>query len=613
MTAPNRPSRHHLACLIALACILGIGSNAEAQFRVVNYNIANTNGDLTALQHVFEELALDDTPGAATAPHLYVFQEVRESDLEDLETVLEQAHPGIAYTLGTFTATMTENGSVGAQALFYRSSDVVEITPGHDDVFTGAGRNTDRWQLRLSGYEFDLFVYSAHLKAGQSSSFEDERADGAEAIRANAAGLSADAHVIYVGDFNFYDSGEPGYEVLTQPGPKQGVDPLGSANWTGSSNASKHTQSPRATSGGGLVGGGLDDRFDQHLVTAGLLDGSGFSVVDYRAFGNDGNHYNTSINDGPNSYYPSQIGRSNALADALFDASDHIPVVVDYRYPGRVTGFMDDEIGLVIEGATYFVDVLLSNIAPGEFVDSSSVFVESLSGFFGEDLVDDLSRFPAFDTINVRLDTTTVGDVSGSVLVSGTGQDMNAPFTLNANATVIGHARPSFSPSSELISTVVEYDIEPGDTPLEITVPVHNFGYSGLQARCRIASVAGADGSLSVDSVPAGLIAQSPEELQLILDPGSLEPGSVTDLPLGILVAEEDLPGATVISMFLTIRVNVGNAPSASPDLNGDSLVNGADLAILIGSWGGSENDLDGDGSVSGGDLAILLASWTVP
>ena len=136
MIAQNLTSRHPLACLLALACALCVGASAEAQFRVVNYNIANTNGDLTAIQHVFEELALDDTPGAATAPHLYVFQEVRDSDIEDLETLLEEAHPGIAYTLGTFTATMTENGSVGAQALFYRSSDVVEITPGHDDVFT---------------------------------------------------------------------------------------------------------------------------------------------------------------------------------------------------------------------------------------------------------------------------------------------------------------------------------------------------------------------------------------------------------------------------------------------------------------------------------------------
>jgi hypothetical protein len=54
-------------------------------------------------------------------------------------------------------------------------------------------------------------------------------------------------------------------------------------------------------------------------------------------------------------------------------------------------------------------------------------------------------------------------------------------------------------------------------------------------------------------------------------------------------------------------------APVTGPDLNGDGLVNGADLTILLGSWGpcgGCPADLDGDGSVGAADLAILLAAW---
>ena len=56
-------------------------------------------------------------------------------------------------------------------------------------------------------------------------------------------------------------------------------------------------------------------------------------------------------------------------------------------------------------------------------------------------------------------------------------------------------------------------------------------------------------------------------------------------------------------------------------DLNGDRIVNGADLGILLNAWGtcpngtpGCTGDLDSDGSVSGGvdgaDLGILLAAW---
>lgn len=47
-------------------------------------------------------------------------------------------------------------------------------------------------------------------------------------------------------------------------------------------------------------------------------------------------------------------------------------------------------------------------------------------------------------------------------------------------------------------------------------------------------------------------------------------------------------------------------------DLNGDGVVDGADLGLLLGNWGGSGlGDLNGDGVVDGGDLGALLAAWT--
>ena len=48
-------------------------------------------------------------------------------------------------------------------------------------------------------------------------------------------------------------------------------------------------------------------------------------------------------------------------------------------------------------------------------------------------------------------------------------------------------------------------------------------------------------------------------------------------------------------------------------DLNGDGVVNGEDLAILLSVWGLStdEYDFDGDGTVGGGDLAFILAYWS--
>lgn len=51
---------------------------------------------------------------------------------------------------------------------------------------------------------------------------------------------------------------------------------------------------------------------------------------------------------------------------------------------------------------------------------------------------------------------------------------------------------------------------------------------------------------------------------------------------------------------------------AANPaDFNGDGIINGIDLSILLGNWSGSgQGDANGDGAVNGTDLSILLASW---
>lgn len=46
-------------------------------------------------------------------------------------------------------------------------------------------------------------------------------------------------------------------------------------------------------------------------------------------------------------------------------------------------------------------------------------------------------------------------------------------------------------------------------------------------------------------------------------------------------------------------------------DLNGDGVVNGADLGMLLGNWNQpGATDLNGDGTTNGADLGMLLANW---
>lgn len=109
----------------------------------------------------------------------------------------------------------------------------------------------------------------------------------------------------------------------------------------------------------------MDDRFDLHLATAGVTDGEGISMISgtYRSFGNDGLHYNLAINTNGNSYYPGDSVRSNALALAIFNASDHIPVIVDYQVPAVMSATLLAIPPRVIQGSSVIAQVQVKNVA----------------------------------------------------------------------------------------------------------------------------------------------------------------------------------------------------------------------------------------------------------
>ena len=56
------------------------------------------------------------------------------------------------------------------------------------------------------------------------------------------------------------------------------------------------------------------------------------------------------------------------------------------------------------------------------------------------------------------------------------------------------------------------------------------------------------------------------------------------------------------------------NDPPCAGDVNGDEVVNGVDIAFILGEWGGDDlnADLNGNGTVDGGDLALALGEWGV-
>jgi hypothetical protein len=61
------------------------------------------------------------------------------------------------------------------------------------------------------------------------------------------------------------------------------------------------------------------------------------------------------------------------------------------------------------------------------------------------------------------------------------------------------------------------------------------------------------------------------------------------------------------------VLIEPPTAPLCPADLNDDNVVNGADLGLLLGSWGvcpGCPADLNNDGIVNGADLGLMLGSW---
>ena len=106
---------------------------------------------------------------------------------------------------------------------------------------------------------------------------------------------------------------------------------------------------------------------------------------------------------------------------------------------------------------------------------------------------------------------------------------------------------------------------------------------------------------------------------------GQILPGQTRSIGFGALgVLEENVRDATFNGASIEVLYEGssgdggggdgggGDDEATGPDLNGDGVVDGADLSSLLGGWGGTSTDLDldGDGQVGGPDLAILLGAW---
>ncbi|UTW64376.1 hypothetical protein KFE98_09620 [bacterium SCSIO 12741] len=222
----------------------------------------------------------------------------------------------------------------------------------------GAGnryvRSIDMHQLYFKGEYLDhgadtvRFKYIvSHLKAGNSSNDRNERAWTTQGVMDYLANTYRDGNMIFAGDLNVYNSTETGYQNLTnyvQP-DYSFQDPINRpGKWNNNSSfADIHTQSTHSSNSNACFSsGGMDDRFDQILLSKSLMQGHDqMQYVDssYDALGQDGKRYNQSINSPANTVVSTQI------ADALYGMSDHLPVILKLKASTSIPSSVNDLAG----------------------------------------------------------------------------------------------------------------------------------------------------------------------------------------------------------------------------------------------------------------------------
>ena len=280
----------------------------------MTYNLLQYNNNPEPRNVYFRKTIL------ATQPDVIVVQEIEYQSVVNnfLYDVLNYYTQGL-YKAGTFI-----NGPDMDRALYYKSSKFNFIV--NSPIPTPGPRDINAFIVKHIQTNKQLIVIGLHLKAGSNTSNQQIRAAEVNALRGFTNSLNPGTDFLVLGDFNIYGSYEAAYQNLLEVQPQNEghvIDAINiSGTWNNSNYSQYHTQSTRVRQFNGGATGGLDDRFDLILYSKSVSESGGITYIPntLTEFGNDGNHYNDSINQRPNTSVP------DSIADALHYATDHLPV-----------------------------------------------------------------------------------------------------------------------------------------------------------------------------------------------------------------------------------------------------------------------------------------------
>jgi endonuclease/exonuclease/phosphatase family metal-dependent hydrolase len=313
----------HIAYLV-ICCFLGFSSLKSQDtlnlmvYNLLKYSSTNLNKDrYLDLKKIV----------AAAKPDLLMVNELLEVNAAKflLDSAINTAG------IGTFSMATMIDGPDTDNMLYYRSDKVV--LRSQKQILTVL-RDISQYEVYKTLSATDtafLYLHVAHLKAGNTSSDENQRNSEVQAFCNAVSSLPQKANVFIAGDFNFKNSSEPAWYTLTNACNHIMYDPINMpGNWNDNSAFSSiHTQSTRSSDLRGCCGGatgGLDDRFDFIMHNINVKEGKNrarYIPGTYIAYGNDNQRFNKALIESP-----ANTIVSSDVAQALFNMSDHLPVIM---------------------------------------------------------------------------------------------------------------------------------------------------------------------------------------------------------------------------------------------------------------------------------------------
>jgi endonuclease/exonuclease/phosphatase family metal-dependent hydrolase len=462
---------------------------------------------------------------------------------------------------------------ISAQSAIY--SDSLQVTVSNvSAVHTGGPRDALVALVRPRGYlanAASFRIYSIHFKAGDGATTptdSSQRTLECTNLRTTLNTAPAGTNLLMGGDTNFYGSFETGYTRLTESQADNDgrlKDNLSMPGlWNNAAYAPFHTQSPCAGSGCLGSNGGMDDRFDMLLGSYSLNDGAGLDLVPgalpggYGPYGNDGQHYNQSIDGGG-----FNLAVPLAVATALRLSSDHIPVIATLQLPAKLATVSELAFGDVLLGAVATRNLAVDD-APAPPAATLQYSLAAPAGFSAPAGTFANSATAAPDVQALGMSTASVGVKTGTLTVNSNDLDTTAKAVL-LSGRVLAHAAPSLDSLVSSETTTLDFGSVVVGSHAERSLRLFNLGYSSLQARlARSAEFVAGDTRFAFQSQP-GLITDVATDA-VTFDASGATPDADYQAELRIATADEPLPGALGLD---TLRVTLHAKVVASDGVEG--------------------------------------------